>query len=118
MAADDKTREELVLHGVNRILDAEHVKAGQRSKFCWNGLTNDGTANLKRAGLGYQDGLLLHAFVYRRPVRIVFVKLVDQVVTLVGGHERLFACDRVLARPTADAPWSVAKTDWCAVSSK
>jgi hypothetical protein len=52
---------------------------------------DDGAARLKRGddtGLGYRNGLLLHGFVYRRPVCIVhLVKLVDQTVTLVGEHD-------------------------------
>jgi hypothetical protein len=123
MAADDKTCEELVLHGVDRILDdAKHVKAGQDRLGELHVLLernrrvvttadrircgDDGAARLKRGdntGLGYRDGLLLHSFVYRRPVPIVhLVELVDKTVTLVREHERStlerpFPRDRVLA---------------------
>src|SRR6266403_3012738 len=123
MTADDKTGEELVLDGVYRILDdAEHVKAGQDRLGELHILlernrrvvptadrvrrSDDGAAGLKRGddtGLGYRDGLLLHSFVYRRPVSIIhLVKLVDKAVTLVGEHERTtlerpLARDRVLA---------------------
>jgi len=123
MASDDETREELVLHGVDRVLDhAEDVKAGQdrlrkfhvllerhrrvvppadRVRCC-----DDGAARLERgddAGLGYRDGLLFHSFVYRCPVRVVhLVKFVDQAMAFVGKDERAtlespLTRDRVLA---------------------
>ena len=109
MTADDKTREELILHGVYRVLDdTEHVKAGQDRLGELHVLLerdrrvvpaadrirrgDDGAARLERgddARLGYRDGLLLHGLVYRRAVRIVhLVKLVDQAVALVREHER------------------------------
>lgn len=88
MTADDKTREKLILHGVYRILDdTEHVKAGQDRlgelyillkwnrrvvpTADWIRCSDNGAACLKRGddtGLRYRDGLLLHGFVYRRPV--------------------------------------------------
>ena len=145
MTADDKTREELVLHGVYRILDdAEHVKTGEdrlgelhilleRNRRVvptadWVRCSDDGTACLKRgddAGLGYRYGLLLHSFVYRRPVCIIhLVKLVDQAVTLVGEHERTtlerpFARYRVLAhaRRQADRGCALASREDGSMSS-
>ena len=145
MTADDKTREELVLHGVHRILDdTEHVKARQnrlgelhilleRNRRVvptadWIRCSDDGAACLKRGddtSLRYRDGLLLHSFVYRRPVSIVhLVKLVDQAVTLVGEHECTalecpFARDRVLAhaRRQADRGRALASREDGSVSS-
>ena len=129
MAAHDKAREELVLHGVDRILDdAEHVKAGQ-DRLCQLYVLlerhrrvvppadrvrrrDNGASCLERgddAGLGYRDGLLLHRFVYRGAVPIIhLVKLVDQAVALVGEHERAtlerpLARDRVLAHARRQA---------------
>ena len=145
MTADDKTCEELVLHGVYRILDdAEYVKAGQdrlselhilleRNRRVvptadWVRCSDDGAACLKSGddtGLGYRDGLLLHSFVYRRPVCIVhLVKLVDHAVTLVGEHERTtlecpFARDWVLthARRQTDCGRALTSREDGSVSS-
>jgi hypothetical protein len=64
------------------LLERNHRVVPAADRVCYS---DDGTACLKRgddAGLGYQDGLLLRGFVYRRPVRSF--KLVNQAVALVG----------------------------------
>ena len=76
--------------------------------FCWNGIVGLYRPRIEFAetcpkhghdtGLGYRDGLLLHSFVYGRPVCIVhLVSLVDRAVNPAGEHERT-APERPFAR--------------------
>ncbi len=123
MTPNDEPREQLVLDGVDRVLDhAQHVEPRQDRLRELHVLLerdrgvvaapnrvrggDDGTPGLQRrddARFGDRDRLLLHRLVDGRPVRVVhLVELVDETGAFIGEDEcaaleRPFPRDGILA---------------------